>query len=118
MAARRPPLPIFMNPLLPVPCIAGAAGTNPASALVGDAVASSRTVIPIRALPDDFLPRKCTFSHDDWNIPATHWFPVSCIVDMAAKPMAVTLLDVELGVYRTPQACTWRETSARIEASR
>lgn len=48
------------------------------------------------------MPRACTFEPTDWAILSRHWFPVARIADLAAKPLAVTLLDVPLVVYRTP----------------
>jgi len=55
-----------------------------------------------QALPADFLPRNCTYAPSDWAILAKNWFPVARVVDVTEKPLAVTLLDLELVVYRTP----------------
>jgi len=48
------------------------------------------------------LPRTCTFDPSDWAILARHWYPVARAQDVGEKPLAVTLLDVALVVYRTP----------------
>ncbi len=55
-------------------------------------------------LPPGFLPRGCTFDPADWAILATRWFPVARAVDVADKPVAVTLLDLPLIVYRAGDA--------------
>lgn len=56
-----------------------------------------------RPLPPGFLPRGCTFGAEDWAILARQWFPIARVVDLAEKPMAVTLLDLPLVVYRAGQ---------------
>jgi vanillate O-demethylase monooxygenase subunit len=64
---------------------------------------TSHTRIPIQpagALPSGFLPRGCTYSPEDWRILARHWYPVSRLIDIKAEPLAVTLLDLPLVVYR------------------
>ncbi len=53
------------------------------------------------ALPEGFLPRNCTYAPADWPILAKHWYPVARSVDVREQPLAVTLLDLELVVYRT-----------------
>ena len=66
------------------------------------------TTIPIApagsraTLPEGFAPRDCTFTPGDWRILAQHWFPVARIVDVTDKPVAATLLDLELVIHRTP----------------
>ena len=66
------------------------------------------TTIPIAAipnraaLPEHFTPRDCTFTKDDWRILARHWFPVARVVDVVDRPVAATLLDLELVIHRTP----------------
>jgi phenylpropionate dioxygenase-like ring-hydroxylating dioxygenase large terminal subunit len=55
----------------------------------------------LRHLDDDFLPRNCTFNKDDWNILSRQWFPIARAVDIKSEPVPVTLIDVELVVYRT-----------------
>jgi vanillate O-demethylase monooxygenase subunit len=49
------------------------------------------------------MPRNCTYPASDWAILARHWFPVARLVDLGEKPLAVTLLDVRLVVYRTAE---------------
>ncbi len=51
-------------------------------------------------LPPGFLPRGCTFEPGDWAILARQWFPVARLADLGDKPMAVTLLDLPLVVFR------------------
>jgi phenylpropionate dioxygenase-like ring-hydroxylating dioxygenase large terminal subunit len=50
-----------------------------------------------------FRPRECTFTDDDWNILAQQWFPIARVVDLQSAPLPVTLLDLELVVYRTSE---------------
>ncbi|GGL59428.1 aromatic ring-hydroxylating oxygenase subunit alpha [Sporolactobacillus putidus] len=45
-------------------------------------------------------PTDCTFTKNDWPILAQHWYPVARSEEVADKPLAVKLLDVELVVYR------------------
>jgi phenylpropionate dioxygenase-like ring-hydroxylating dioxygenase large terminal subunit len=51
---------------------------------------------------DGLRPRDYTFAEDDWKILAQHWFPIARVDDIASAPVPVTLLDLELVVYRTP----------------
>jgi phenylpropionate dioxygenase-like ring-hydroxylating dioxygenase large terminal subunit len=53
-----------------------------------------------RPLPPGFTPRDTAFRPEDWAILARHWFPVARVVDLGDKPLAVTLLDLPLVVYR------------------
>ena len=47
------------------------------------------------------LPRNCTFAEADWRALAKFWHPVAFSNQIGgAKPFAVTLLDVELVLYR------------------
>ena len=47
------------------------------------------------------LPRNCTFDGHDWAILARHWYPVALCRDLdGARPVAATLLDEPLVVYR------------------
>lgn len=71
---------------------------SPASASVADAIES---VVPAQPRAPAFgRPRGCTFTEGDWAILARHWFPVVRLADVDEKPLAVTLLDVALVVYR------------------
>jgi phenylpropionate dioxygenase-like ring-hydroxylating dioxygenase large terminal subunit len=47
------------------------------------------------------LPRGCTFSPGDWQILSRRWFPVARSVDVQAQPLAATLLDMDLVIYRS-----------------
>jgi phenylpropionate dioxygenase-like ring-hydroxylating dioxygenase large terminal subunit len=55
------------------------------------------------ALP---LPRPCTFSAQNWQILAQHWYPIAFLQDIMTKPLAVTLLDQPLVVWRTQHGIT------------
>jgi len=46
------------------------------------------------------LPRDCTFDADDWPKLARHWYPIALSREVADGPVAATLLDVRLVVYR------------------
>jgi vanillate O-demethylase monooxygenase subunit len=46
-----------------------------------------------RPSPNSYLP-------EDWDILARHWYPVARCVDIGDKPVAATLLDVDLVLYR------------------
>jgi vanillate O-demethylase monooxygenase subunit len=46
------------------------------------------------------MPQECTYSASDWAILAHHWFPIAAAANVGASPVAVTLLDVKLVVYR------------------
>lgn len=47
-------------------------------------------------------PESSTYSENNWRILSQHWYPVARIQDVGEKPLAVTLLDVNLVMYRTP----------------
>ncbi len=49
---------------------------------------------------DRGLPRGCTFEAADWEILARYWYPVALARDLGDKPLAATLLDEKLVVYR------------------
>ncbi len=49
----------------------------------------------------DDLPRNCTFSESDWRSLAKFWHPVAFAHEIADKPVAAKLLDVDLVLYRT-----------------
>ncbi len=46
------------------------------------------------------MPPGCTFGATDWAILARQWFPIVDVANVGATPVAVTLLDVKLVVYR------------------
>jgi phenylpropionate dioxygenase-like ring-hydroxylating dioxygenase large terminal subunit len=63
-----------------------------------------------RRLPDDFLPRDCTYLADDWRILARHWYPIARASDITSKPTGLVLLDLELVAWRTPAGlCVGRD---------
>jgi len=73
--------------------------TIPIAAAAPSAAATSASTA---SLPEGFLPRNCTYVAKDWAILARHWFPVARIVDVGDRPVAATLLDLDLVVFRTP----------------
>ncbi|GAB5560185.1 MAG: molybdenum cofactor-independent xanthine hydroxylase subunit HpxD [Synoicihabitans sp.] len=46
-------------------------------------------------------PRNCTFQSEDWEVLAQRWFPIAYSDEVIDKPLARTLLDQELIIYRT-----------------
>jgi len=46
------------------------------------------------------IPQACTFSAADWRVLSRHWFPVAAATAVRSAPVAATLLDVDLVVYR------------------
>ncbi|MEM9906269.1 MAG: aromatic ring-hydroxylating dioxygenase subunit alpha [Cyanobacteria bacterium P01_D01_bin.44] len=48
-------------------------------------------------------PRGCTFSEADWDAIAPFWYPVAFSRDVADQPIAATLLDQRLVIWRTAQ---------------
>jgi vanillate O-demethylase monooxygenase subunit len=53
------------------------------------------------ARPSVRPPRGCTFDVADWTILARYWYPVARSIDVTVAPVAVTLLDESLVIYRT-----------------
>ena len=56
---------------------------------------------PPRSAPKTALPIHCTFEEAEWRALARHWFPIAYSDEVVDKPLARTLLDQELIVYRT-----------------
>ena len=48
-------------------------------------------------------PRDFTFSTGDWDAIAPFWFPVAFSHDVTDRPVAATLLDQRLVIWRTSQ---------------
>ncbi len=48
-------------------------------------------------------PRGCTFDRGDWDAIAPFWFPVAFSKDITDTPVAATLLDQRLVIWRTSQ---------------
>ncbi len=46
------------------------------------------------------LPRKCTFSENDWRILCRFWHPVAFAHEVANQPLSARLLDVDLVIWR------------------
>src|SRR5262245_24309539 len=47
------------------------------------------------------IPRECSFQASDWAVLSRAWFPVARSDELADKPIAARLLDVDVVVYRT-----------------
>jgi phenylpropionate dioxygenase-like ring-hydroxylating dioxygenase large terminal subunit len=45
-------------------------------------------------------PRDCSYNDEDWRILSRQWFPIAAAASLNSTPLAVTLLDVDLVVYR------------------
>ena len=56
--------------------------------------------------PYSELPRNCTFSESDWHVLAAFWHPVACCDDVTDKPVKVTVLDIDVVLYRTVEGLT------------
>jgi phenylpropionate dioxygenase-like ring-hydroxylating dioxygenase large terminal subunit len=52
------------------------------------------------------LPRNCTFPESDWRVLANYWYPIAVASQVADKPVAATLLDQRLVLYRTSKGVT------------
>lgn len=64
-----------------------------------DLDASTEARAPVsRIVP---MPRECSYTPSDWAILARCWFPVARLADVGERPLAATLLDTRLVVYRT-----------------
>jgi len=58
----------------------------------------------MNAIPFINLPNKpchSQFDDQDWQILAQHWYPVARIEEVSSKPQQVTLLDMNLALYKT-----------------
>lgn len=68
---------------------------------VADTAHPSRPVASVeRAAGAAVVPRNCTFDPADWAILARYWYPVAVSRDVVSAPVAATLLDEPLVVYR------------------
>lgn len=54
-----------------------------------------------RATRPAALPHHCTFAEDEWRALARHWYPIAYADEVVDRPLARTLLDQPLIVYRT-----------------
>ncbi|MEM7795618.1 MAG: aromatic ring-hydroxylating dioxygenase subunit alpha [Cyanobacteria bacterium P01_C01_bin.118] len=57
----------------------------------------------LRAGLSGHYPRNCTFSKTDWDAIAPFWFPIAFSHDITDTPVAATLLDQRLVIWRTNQ---------------
>lgn len=55
---------------------------------------------PASTLHTAAMPPRCTFTADDWQRLARHWYPVARSVDIGERPDKLTLLDESLVAYR------------------
>lgn len=58
----------------------------------------------MNAIPSINLPNKpchSQFNDQDWHILAQHWYPVARVEDVTTKPQQVTLLDMNMAIYKT-----------------
>jgi len=46
------------------------------------------------------MPRECSYGEADWRVLSRQWFPIVPATSVAGSPVPVTLLDVNLVVYR------------------
>jgi len=67
-------------------------------------VESERAPQSDSALKPTTMPRKCTYSAADWRVLSQQWFPIAAAAAVGSAPVAVTLLDVDLVVYRLGNA--------------
>jgi phenylpropionate dioxygenase-like ring-hydroxylating dioxygenase large terminal subunit len=63
-------------------------------------------LLPVPAPYEGRLPRNCTFSESDWRVLANFWYPIAVAAKVADQPVATTLLDQKLVLYRTPRGVT------------
>ena len=63
-------------------------------------------LLPVPLPYDGPLPRNCTFPESDWRILANFWYPVAVASKVADQPVAATLLDQRLVLYRTSKGVT------------
>ena len=64
---------------------------------------------PAAAAPEPYdapLPRNCTFPESDWRILANYWYPIAVADKVKDAPVAATLLDQRLVLYRTSSGVT------------
>jgi phenylpropionate dioxygenase-like ring-hydroxylating dioxygenase large terminal subunit len=63
-------------------------------------------VLPVAEPYEGPLPRNCTFPASDWRILANFWYPVAVASKVTDQPVAATLLDQRLVLYRTSKGVT------------
>jgi phenylpropionate dioxygenase-like ring-hydroxylating dioxygenase large terminal subunit len=61
---------------------------------------TSPAAIPLRQVRIA-MPRDCSFQPSDWTVLSRAWLPVARSDELAEKPIATRLLDVDIVVYRT-----------------
>ncbi len=74
--------------------------------------------IPSKTTADLQLPSNCSFDPDDWLKLAEHWYPVALSREVSFRPVAATLLDAPLVVYRfavDPARETMEEVPGRYQ---
>jgi phenylpropionate dioxygenase-like ring-hydroxylating dioxygenase large terminal subunit len=58
-------------------------------------------LLPVPAPYDGALPRDCTFPESDWRVLANFWYPIAVAAKVTDQPVAATLLDQKLVIYRS-----------------
>jgi phenylpropionate dioxygenase-like ring-hydroxylating dioxygenase large terminal subunit len=62
---------------------------------------------PLTSTPyEGTLPRNCTFPESDWRVLANYWYPIAVAEQLTDQPMAATLLDQRLVIYRNGSGIT------------
>lgn len=56
--------------------------------------------IPVDTPPDELRPSTSNISASDWEVLSHFWYPVAIVADIAERPHAARLLDVELAIFR------------------
>ena len=64
------------------------------------------SVLPVPAPYDGPLPRNCTFPESDWRILANFWYPIAVASKVVDQPVAATLLDQRLVIWRSKEGVT------------
>jgi phenylpropionate dioxygenase-like ring-hydroxylating dioxygenase large terminal subunit len=58
------------------------------------------------SISDKRLPLDCTYSENNWRVLASFWHPIAISEDIGSEPVAATLLDQKLVIYRTSMCVT------------
>jgi phenylpropionate dioxygenase-like ring-hydroxylating dioxygenase large terminal subunit len=61
-------------------------------------------LLPVPAPYEGALPRDCTFPESDWRVLANFWYPIAVAAHVTDQPVAATLLDQKLVIYRSAQS--------------
>lgn len=61
----------------------------------------SGALVSMKAVTSVSLPHHCTFPESEWRALARHWYPIAYSDEVVDRPLARTLLEQPLIVYRT-----------------